>query len=91
MSAVSPSLSSLLPHTGQCVGAVNTLSGSVYKDIPMSAFIQDHALNPQEAMRLGMPGAISSSPLYDQKKRESAKSSLNTPFAQKLNSITHLK
>ncbi len=69
--------------------AVNTLTGSVYKDIPMSAFIQDHALNTLETMRLGMPGAINSSPLYDQKKRKSAKSPLNTPIVQKLNPRTH--
>ena len=69
--------------------AVNTLTGSVYKDIPMSACIQDHALNPLETMRLEMPGAINSSPLYDQEKRKSAKSPLDTSFAQKLNSRTH--
>ena len=59
--------------------AVNTLTGSVYKDIPMTAFIQDHALHPVEAMFLGMPGAIKRSPLYDPEKRKNAKSPLNTP------------
>ena len=65
--------------------AVNTLTGSVYKDIPMTAFIQDHALQPIEAMSLGMPGAIKRSPLYDPEKRKNAKSPLNTPpnIAQK--------
>lgn len=65
--------------------AVNTLTGSVYKDIPMSAFIQDHTLNPLEAMNLGLPGAIKRSPLYDPEKRKNAKSPLNTPpnIAQK--------
>lgn len=65
--------------------AVNTLTGSVYKDIPMTAFIQDHALHPVEAMFLGMPGAINRSPLYDPEKRKNAKSPLNTPpnIAQK--------
>lgn len=65
--------------------AINTLTGSVYKDIPMTAFIQDHALHPIEAMSLGMPGAIKRSPLYDPEKRKNAKSPLNTPpnIAQK--------
>ena len=60
--------------------AVNTLTGSVYKEIPMSAFIQDHALNSMEAMSLGMQGSIKKSPLYDPEKRRNAKSSL--PISQ---------
>ncbi len=57
--------------------AINTLTGSVYKDIPMSAFIQDHELSPLEAMTLGMPGSIKRSPLYDPEKRKAAKSPLS--------------
>ena len=38
--------------------AVNTLTGSVYKDIPMQAFIQDHLLNPLVKKILKKPGAI---------------------------------
>ena len=59
--------------------AVNTLTGSVYKDIPMQAFIQDHLLNPLVKKILKKPGAINKSPLYDPEKRKNAKSPLNTP------------
>ena len=63
--------------------AVNTLTGSVYKDIPMTAFIQDHALHSVEAMALGMPGQIKRSPLYDAEKRKNAKGIINTPLASR--------
>lgn len=52
--------------------AVNTLTGSVYKEIPMTAFVQDHDLNSLEAMTLGFPGPIDKSPLYDPEKRKNA-------------------
>jgi len=56
--------------------AVNTLTGSIYKDIPMTSFVEDDALHPVEAMMLGMPGYLRRSPLYDLEKRKKAKSTL---------------
>ena len=59
--------------------AVNTLTGSVYKEIPMSAFIQVHkppkALD-LEKVALKMSSSIQKSPLYDPEKRKNATSAL---------------
>lgn len=63
--------------------AVNTLTGSIYKEIPMSAFIHHHVYVPVEAsgleaLAMVTTTSIKRSPLYDPEKRKNATSMLET-------------
>ncbi len=69
--------------------AVNTLTGSVYKDIPMTAFVQDHELSSSETMGLYMRGSIKRSPLYDPEKRKIAQSPLSNTVGNVANKGNH--
>ena len=55
--------------------AVNTLTGEIYRDIPMKSFVQKKMTAEEDksmGMRLLMPGVLRASPLYDVETRKIA-------------------